>query len=110
MVRTYVKKRNGTYLRAEHRRAQIDAAAIKLSVNGGLYDWSLSTIARMIGITEAGVRRYYTSAAMLREEVIYDAVERGDVDIVTQALAKYDPLVKDIPDKLRKACARHIAR
>jgi len=66
---------NRVYLPAEHRRAQIDAAALSLSAGGGLYDWNL-----------------------------------GDVDIVTQALAKYDPLVADIPTKLRRACAAHLMR
>lgn len=99
-----------TYLAAEHRRAQIDAAALALSAGGGLYDWSIGDVADMVGISREGVRRYYTSTQALREHVVRSAVEANDVDIVTQALAKYDPLVADIAPTLRKACARHIIR
>jgi hypothetical protein len=110
MTRTYVKKTNSTYMRAEHRRAQIDAVAMRLSMGGGLYSWGLLDVARTIGMTEAGVRRYYTSALMLREKVIDVAVTERNLEIVTQALAMHDPLVADIPEDLRKACARYMAR
>lgn len=99
-----------TWTPAEQRIAQIRAAAIALSLEGRLYDISLDEIGEQVGLSRMGVRRYYNSARALQDWLIMDAIERGDVDIVNQALAKHDPLVANIPDKLRKACARSMLR
>lgn len=97
-----------TRLTAAHRRAQIIKAAYALSQEGGLYDWSLDDVAEQVGVSRSAVRYYFYSAQSLRRELICTAVRERDVVIVTQALAKYDPLVHGIDDVLREACAAHL--
>jgi len=98
-----------TRLSAEHRRAQIVGTARELSRGGRLYDWTLETIAQHLNITTNAVRYYFYSAVSLRNEIIYAAVRERDVGIVTQALAKYDPLVHEAPADLREACGQFMA-
>lgn len=95
-------------LTAEHRRAQIVAAVKALSADGGLYDWTLTDIAEHVGISTPAVRYYFYSAQDMRRELICTAIRECDVSIVVQALAKYDPLVEDIPNELRDACAEYL--
>lgn len=97
-----------TRLTAAHRRAQIVKAAHALSQEGGLYDWSLDDVAEQVGVTRSAVRYYFYSAVSLRRELICTAVRERDVPIVTQALAKYDPLVHGIGDALRAKCAAYL--
>lgn len=97
-----------TRLTAEHRREQIIQAAKHLSYGGGLYDWSLDDVAQLVGISRPGVRYYFHSVQKLRRRTINDAITGVDLDIVTQAVAKHDPLVKDIPNKLRQACGKFL--
>lgn len=98
-----------TRLTAQHRREQILAVATELSRGGGLYGWTLQDVADAAGLSRPGVAFYYGHAA-LRARVVQRAVEAGDTDIVMQALARYDPLVADIPDDLREACAEEMRR
>ena len=75
-----------TRLTAEHRRAMIVAAAESLSANGNLYGWGLTDVAEHIGITQPGVNYYFGSTQGLRREVIVNAIEAENVDIVVQAV------------------------
>ena len=97
-----------TRLTADHRREQIVQAARALSYEGGLYDWSLDDVAQHVGLSRPGVNYYFYSAQGLRAEIIVTAVKDGDVAIVVQALAKFDPLVADVPAALRKACGEYL--
>jgi AcrR family transcriptional regulator len=96
-------------LTAEQRHAQIVAAAHGLSAEGGLYEWTLDDVATMVGCSRSAVRHYFTSAKALRDRVITDAIERRDLDICVQALAKYDPLRENMTPHLKRAAAAHLA-
>lgn len=96
-------------LTAEHRREQIVQAARALSYEGGLYDWSLDIVAEHVGISRPGVRYYFGSTQSLRAEIIVTAVRDRDVPIVVQAMAKFDPLVSDVPRSLRRQCGAYLS-
>lgn len=95
---------------ADHRRNQIVQTATNLSYEGGLYDWTLRDIAEHVGLTQPGVKYYFYSAEGLRELIIRNAIRTNDVAIVTQALAKHDPIVDGISAELREACARYMTQ
>lgn len=97
-----------TRLTAEHRRAQIVAAAYALSADGGLYDWTLGDVARRIDVSRSLVRHYYKSAIKLRARIVRDAIRKRDVPIVAQAINKCDPLTNRIGPALRAACAEYV--
>lgn len=97
------------HLSAAHRREQIVAAARALSSGGNLYTWSLTDVAEYVGVSRSAVRWYFTLTD-LRAHIIETAIDEADAAIVMQAIATHDPLVADIPDSLRKACARELTR
>jgi len=92
------------------QRRQIVEAARALSADGGLYDWTLDTVAQQVGITRPGVNYYFYSAMGLRMEIIVEAIRREDVGIVIQAIAKFDPLVDKLSPALRKKAADYITK
>ena len=92
-------------LTAEHRRAQIVKTAHDLSLEGGLYDWTLDEVATHCGVSQPAVRYYFYSATGLRAEIITAAIAGRDLEILVQALAKCDPIVDDLSTELRAACA-----
>lgn len=91
-----------------HRRAQIVATATELSRNGGLYTWNLSTIADKIDVSTPLIKYYMGEREGFRNEIIVKAIKERDLDIIMQALAKHDPVVKDIDDALKQAAARYL--
>lgn len=97
-------------LDADHRRAQIVATAKQLSYTGGLYDWTLDDLAQHIGMTTPGVKYYFNSALGLRAEILKTAIDENDAPLVLQALAKHDPIVKNISPALKAACARELVK
>ena len=93
---------------ADHRRQQIVSTARNLSKNGALYDWTLEDVAKVIDISEPAVKYYFSSAQGLRTEIIMEAIKAKDIDIVCQAMAKYDPLISNMPATLRKRAEKRI--
>lgn len=93
---------------ADHRRQQIVASARNLSKNGALYNWTLEDVAQMIDISIPAIKYYFGSAQSLRIDVIRQAVKEKDLEIIIQAVAKYDPLIADMPATLRRKVEKRI--
>lgn len=98
-----------TRLTPDHRRAQIVGTARELSRGGRLYDWTFDDIASALNVSRSLIQYYFFNVPSLRGEIICGAIRDRDVGIVTQALAKYDPLAKDVPADLRQACGQFMA-
>lgn len=92
-----------TRLTAQHRRAMILAEARLMSLDGQLYQWGMSDIAKRCNCAKTTVGHYYSGAGQIRNEVIGYAIIERDLDILAQAIAAHDPAIIDIDLELRAA-------
>lgn len=75
------------------RKKQVLACAVELSKQHGYAKLNRDQLAEKVGTSVGNVARFYTMAE-LREAVVRYAVEHGVTEIVEQARANGDPLVK----------------
>lgn len=97
-----------TRLTKEHRRAQLIHAARTIAFEEGLYQLSMTAVAKRAECTRSTVRHYFTSARKLRNLTLKNAIRNGEIGIVCMAIAMHDPMVNDISETLRNQCAAHI--
>lgn len=90
------------------RENDIFEAAITLAKGGALYNMSGHQIGQTARCSRTLINQYFYSIEKLRQKVIRHALRNEIWEILAQATARYDPLVKDMSDEQRLKMAEWI--
>jgi len=85
----------------EHRREQLEFTATELAHECGLYNLTVEAIARKAHCARSTVVYHVRSLNKLRDALIRRAIEKADIALLLQAVARRDPAVRDLPQPIK---------
>ena len=92
-------------LHPQDRRQQILNTAVAVAHAVGYARLSMRTISESIGISRTLIAHYY-SMRQIRDHVMQDAINRGDIGMIAQGLGVQDPVARRAPLRLREDASR----
>lgn len=92
----------------ERRRLAMIEAGLALARQHGFTRVSRSMVARKVGCSDSLLSSWWT-AEQFQSEVMYEAVDRGMLDIIAQGLVARHPAAINAPFCLRSRAAEYIA-
>jgi AcrR family transcriptional regulator len=94
---------------ATRRRAEILAAALALAEQTDYRHITRAEVAQAAGCSPALVAHHFGNMAELREQVLFEAVERECLRVVAQGLIAVDPIAWGAPQSVRAAALRAVS-
>ena len=88
------------------RKDEILQAATAIANEGNLYTMTAVDVGKRAACARSLIHQYYGPIGILRNYVILKALHETLPNILAQALAKNDALIRDMSDKQRDAVAQ----
>lgn len=91
-----------TKINAEQRRAQILAAALRLSETHGYTKVTLQQIADAAGVSKGLPMTYFSTMTGIRRAIMCEAVRTSNLRVIAQGLVVGDDHAKKAPQRIRQ--------
>lgn len=88
-------------LKADVRKDEILAAAVKLAAKGHYNSVTREQIAQAVGVTGPAVQYHFGSMPQLKRAIMRAAVAAGNLKVIAQGLVAGDKYAKAAPEELR---------
>lgn len=83
--------------------ARILRAAVRLARAHGFRNYSRDEVAALADVAEGSISYRFGNFAKLQDAVIEWAIKQKDLPLIAQGIVAKHPLIKNIPDELRRA-------